>query len=42
MSMGNKKLENRVESVGKSRRLIDRLKEILTVLKRKPDNSVQL
>lgn len=38
MSRRNKKLENRVESVQKTRLLLDRVNEALTVLKKKPDN----
>lgn len=38
MAIGNKKLENRVEGIKKSRLLIDRVNEALTVLKKKPEN----
>lgn len=38
VSMGNKKLESRIESVQKSRILLDRVNEALTVLKKKPGN----
>ena len=36
IGMGNKKLERRLESVEKSRLLLDRINESLTVLKKKP------
>ena len=36
VGMGNKKLERRLESVQKSRLLLDRINESLTVLKKKP------
>lgn len=38
VSMGNKKLESRIEGVRKSRILLDRVNEALTVLKKKPEN----
>ena len=38
MSMGNRKLERRIEGVRKSRILLDRVNEALTVLKKKPEN----
>ena len=38
MSMGNRKLESRIEGVRKSRLLLDRVNEALTVLKKKPEN----
>ena len=38
MSMGNRKLESRIEGVRKSRSLLDRVNEALTVLKKKPEN----
>ncbi len=38
MSMGNRKLESRIEGVRKSRILLDRINEALTVLKKKPEN----
>ena len=38
MSMGNRKLESRIEGVRKSRILLDRVNEALTVLKIKPEN----
>ena len=38
ISMGNRKLESRIEGVRKSRILLDRVNEALTVLKKKPEN----
>lgn len=38
LGMNNRKLESRIESVRKSRLLLDRVNEALSVLKRKPDN----
>lgn len=38
LSLGNRKLESRLESIKKSRLLLDRVNEALSVLKRKPDN----
>ena len=38
MSMGNRKLESRIEGVRKSRLLLDRVNEALTVLKKKTEN----
>lgn len=38
MSMGNRKLESRMAGIQKSRLLLDRVNEALSVLKRKPDN----
>ena len=40
--MGNRKLENRVESVRKSRLLLDRVNEALTILRKKPGNGARL
>ena len=40
--MGNRKLESRVESLRKSRLLLDRINEALTVLKKKPGNGPRL
>ena len=40
--MGNRKLESRVESVRKSRLLLDRINDALTVLKKKPGNGPRL
>ena len=42
MGMGNRKLESRLESVRKSRLLLDRINEALSVLKRKPDNGAKM
>lgn len=42
MSMGNKKLESRMMGIQKSRLLIDRVNEALTVLKKKPDDGERL
>lgn len=42
LSMGNRKLEGRMESVRKTRLLIDRVNEALTILKRKPENGERL
>ncbi len=42
MGMGNRKLECRLESIRKSRLLLDRVNEALTVLKRKPDNGAKM
>ena len=36
LSMQNRKLENRLQSIQKSRLLLDRINEALTVLKKKP------
>lgn len=42
LAMGNRKLESRMESVRKTRLLIDRVNEALTILKRKPENGERL
>lgn len=42
IGMGNRKLEGRMESIRKSRLLLDRLNEALTVLKRKPENGARM
>lgn len=42
MSWGNRKLESRLEGVKKSRLLLDRVNEALTVLKKKPENGERL
>ncbi len=42
MTMGNKKLEGRIEGIKKSRLLMDRVNEALTVLKSKPHNGEKL
>ena len=40
--MNNRKLESRMESVRKSRLLLDRVNEALSVLKRKPENGTKM
>lgn len=42
VSMGNRKLESRIEGIRKSRILLDRVNEALTILKKKPDNGEML
>ena len=42
MAMGNRKLENRMDGIQKSRLLLDRVNEALTVLKKKPENGGSL
>lgn len=42
MSLDNRKLESRIESIKKSRILLDRVNEALTVLKKKPDNGEKM
>ena len=42
MARGNRKLENRMEGMQKSRLLMDRVNEALTVLKKKPENGEKL
>lgn len=42
MAYGNKKLESRLQNVQKTRLLIDRVNEALTVLKRKPGDGQRL
>lgn len=42
MAIGNKKLENRLAGIEKSRIILDRVNEALTVLKKKPDDGQQL
>ena len=42
MARGNQKLENRMEGVRKSRLLLDRVNEALTVLKKKPVDGERL
>ena len=39
---GNRKLENRLESIQKTRLMLDRVNEALTVLKKKPKDGEQL
>lgn len=38
VTLGNKKIESRIEGVQRSRLLMDRVNEALTVLKKKPEN----
>lgn len=40
--MGNRKLENQLEGAKKSRLLLDRVNEALTVLRQKPKNGDDL
>lgn len=42
MAIGNKKLENRLAGIEKSRIILDRVNEALTVLKKKPDDGQRL
>lgn len=42
LAMGNKKLESRLEAAKKSRLLLDRINDALTVLKHKPNNGKKL
>lgn len=42
VALGNKKLESRMQGMQKSRLLMDRLNEALTVLRKKPDNGERL
>lgn len=42
MSMEKRKLENRMESIRKTRLVIDRINEALTVLKKKPEDGERL
>lgn len=42
VALGNKKIESRIEGVQKSRLLMDRVNEALTVLQRKPENGERL
>ena len=42
MAYGNKKLESRLQNVQKTRLLLDRVNEALTVLKRKPGDGQRL
>ena len=42
VSWGNKKLESRMEGIQKSRLLLDRVNEALTVLKKKPEDGERL
>ncbi|MBR4054711.1 MAG: hypothetical protein IKK06_07940 [Clostridia bacterium] len=42
VTLGNKKIESRIKGIQKSRLLIDRVNEALTVLKKKPENGERL
>lgn len=42
MAMGNRKLENRLAGIEKSRVILDRVNEALTVLKKKPEDGQKL
>ena len=42
VTLGNKKIQSRIEGIQKSRLLIDRVNEALTVLKKKPENGERL
>ena len=42
MAIGNRKLENRLENVRKTRQILDRVNEALTVLKKKPEDGERL
>lgn len=42
MAMGNRKLENRMESIKKTRLALDRVNEALTILKKKPKDGERL
>lgn len=42
MAMGNKKLENRLAGIEKTRMILDRVNEALTVLKKKPEDGQRL
>lgn len=42
MATGNRKIENRLESVKKARLMLDRVNDALTVLKKKPEDGAQL
>lgn len=42
MGMENRKLENRMMSIQKSRLMLDRVNEALSILKKKPDNGQRL
>lgn len=42
MTLGNRKLENRMESVKKTRLVLDRINDALTVLKKKPEDGERL
>ena len=40
--LGNRRLEGRIEAIQKTKILLDRVNEALTVLRKKPDNGEQL
>lgn len=42
MSLDNRKLESRIESIKKSRLLLDRVNDALTILKKKPDSGEKM
>ncbi|MFT3951747.1 MAG: hypothetical protein QM689_07400 [Oscillospiraceae bacterium] len=42
LGLGNRKLDSRLEGIRKSRLLLDRMNEALTVLKKKPENGERL
>lgn len=42
MAIGNKKLENRLVGIEKSRMILDRVNEALTILKKKPEDGQKL
>ena len=42
MTMGSRKIENRLESIRKTRLVLDRVNDALTVMKRKPDDGERL
>ena len=42
VTLGNRKLENRIENIKKTRLVLDRVNEALTVLKKKPDDGERL
>lgn len=42
MTLGNRKIESRMESIRKTRLVLDRINEALTVLKKKPDGGERL
>ena len=42
MAMGNRKLESKMQAVAKSRVLLDRVNDALTILKRKPGDGERL
>lgn len=42
ITMGNRKIENRLESVRKTRLVLDRVNDALTVLKKKPEDGERL